>query len=54
MAGLPERMLLYSLNGEKVCLIVVPANVRQNHTYTRLLSPTDDIKIDYAEPLGST
>lgn len=54
MAGLPEYMFLYSLNGNKICSIVVPETVRKNPTYTRLLSPLDDIKIDYAKPLGST
>ena len=53
MAGLPEQMLLYSLNGEKVCSIVIPEDIRRNPTYTRLLSPLDNIKIDYAKPLGS-
>jgi hypothetical protein len=54
VAGLPERMFLYSLNGDKICSIVVPKSVRQNPTYTRFLSPLDDIKIDYAESLGNT
>jgi hypothetical protein len=53
VAGLPERMLLYSLDGNKICLIVIPKSVRNNPTYTRLLSPLDDIKYYYAEPLGS-
>jgi hypothetical protein len=46
-------MPLYSLSGEKVSLIVVPEAIRKNPTFTRLLSPQDDIRIEYAEPLGN-
>ncbi|RAM47948.1 MAG: hypothetical protein C6Y22_30655 [Hapalosiphonaceae cyanobacterium JJU2] len=46
VAGLPEYMFLYSLNGDKICSIVVPENIRNNPIYTRLLSLLDDIKLD--------
>lgn len=53
-AGLPKQMTLYSLYGDKVCSIVIPKSIRNNPTYTRLISPLDDIKLDYGKPLGST
>jgi hypothetical protein len=46
-------MPICSLSGEKICLIVVPETIRKNPTFTRLLSPQDDIRIEYAEPLGN-
>jgi hypothetical protein len=52
-SGLPVNMPVYSLSGEKICLIVVPEAIRKNPTFTRLLSPQDDIRIEYAEPLGN-
>jgi hypothetical protein len=52
-SGLPEIMPLYSLSGEKVSLIVVPDAARKSPTFTRLLSPQDDIRIEYAKPLGN-
>ena len=52
-SGLPVNMPLYSLSGEKVSLIVVPETIRKNPTFTRLLSPQDDIRIEYAKPLGN-
>jgi hypothetical protein len=52
-SGLPKNMPICSLSGEKICLIVVPETIRKNPTFTRLLSPQDDIRIEYAEPLGN-
>jgi hypothetical protein len=52
-SGLPVNMPVYSLSGEKICLVVVPEAIRKNPTFTRLLSPQDDIRIEYAEPLGN-
>lgn len=57
VSGLPKKMNLYSLNGDKVCSIAVPDAVINNPTYTRLLSPSNDIKIeviDNAESLGKS
>jgi hypothetical protein len=52
-SGLPEIMPVYSLSGGKVSLIVVPETARKSPTFTRLLSPQDDIRIEYAKPLGN-
>lgn len=51
--GLPQSIILISLNGEKVGSITVPEAIRKNSTHTRLLSATNDIRIDYAEPVGN-
>lgn len=52
-SGLPNNILLYSLSGEKICLIAVPEAIRKAPTFTRLLSEQTDIRIEYAEPLGN-
>jgi len=53
VAGLPATIDLLDVQNTKICTIVIPEDIGDKKTYTRLISPDEDIRLDYAKSVGN-